>query len=171
VPDQPLEVVPVAGTGGLRRAQAEHAARADVHPGDDPLGVVSHQFQVGGADQAGVRHVDEPVAQYGGAQQHLAVPALEVAQREPRAGQPQRVAVEAAHLVDRHEDLAPADRGHQAGDQRVVRAAEPDDDVGQPTEGPRRRGRCRPFDQARQAQRSLAARRGTRPGGRWRGHG
>ena len=105
------------------------------------------------------------------AKQHLAVPAPEVAQREARAGQPQRVAVEAAHLVDRHEDLAPAHRGHQAGDERVVRAAKPDDDIGQPAEGSAAAIGDRPLEQPRQAQRGLAVPRGIRPGGRRRRHG
>ena len=129
------------------------------------------QHQVGRADQAGVRHVDEPVAEDVGAEQHLAVPAPEVAQGQARAGQPQRVAVEAAHLVDRHEDLAPAHRGHQAGDERVVRAAEPDDDIGQPAEGSAAAIGDRPLEQPRQAQRGLDVPRGIRPGGRRRRHG
>jgi len=106
------------------------------------------------------------VAEHIGAEQHLPVASHEVAQREPGAGQPERVAVEAADLVDRHEDLAAADGGDQAGDERVVRAAEPDDDIGQPAEGPAAAIGDRPLEQPRQAQRGRLARRDTRPGGR-----
>ena len=75
---------------------------------------------VGRPDQAGVVHVDHPVAEYVAPQQHFALPALEVPQAQPRARQPDRIPVEAGHLVDGHEDLAAADGGHQTGDERIV---------------------------------------------------
>ena len=41
---------------------------------------VVHTYEVGRTDQAGVPHVDEPVAEDVGAEQHLPVPALEMAE-------------------------------------------------------------------------------------------
>ena len=54
------------------------------------------QLQVGRPDQVRALHVDEPVAEHVGAQQHLAVPPLEAAQVQLGAGQLQFAAVEHA---------------------------------------------------------------------------
>ena len=145
VPDEGLEVVPVPEDRGalvvLRSKQPEQPARPapGIHPGDHPLAAhlpsplhVPGQLEVGGPDQAGVLHVDEAVSQHVGAQQHLPFPALEMPQVELGAGQLQRVTVEAAHLFDGHEHLAPADRPDHPGDQRVIGPAEPDDHVCHP---------------------------------------
>jgi hypothetical protein len=91
VPDEPLEVVPVAEDAGiagvLRAAQPEQPPRAatGVDPGQDPLIAILGQLQVCGAEKARVLHVDEPVTEHVGPEQHLAVPALEVPQVKPRA--------------------------------------------------------------------------------------
>ena len=62
--------------------QPEQTARAapGVHPGQHPLLAVPGQLEVGRADQAGVLHVDEPVAEHVGAEQDLPFPALEMPQ-------------------------------------------------------------------------------------------
>ncbi len=77
------------------------------------------------------RHVDEPVPEDVGAQQHLALAALELAQVEHRAGQPERVAIKSARLLERDEDLAATDSGHHADHQRMLGTTEPHDDVSQ----------------------------------------
>ena len=152
-------------------ASSATGAPAPRSPWPSPLHVLG-QLEVGGADQARVRHVDEPVTQHVGPQQYLAVPALEVPQVQAGARQPHRIAVKAAHLVDGHEDLPPADRGHQAGDERVVGAAEPDDDIGQASDRFAAAVRHRPFEQPGQTQRDLGVGRGLGPGGGRRcGHG
>ena len=156
-----------ASSGVRRAAQPEQPPRAapGIHPGQHPLVAVLGQLEVGGADQARVRHVDEPVTEHVGPEQHLAVPALEVPQVKPRARQPHRIAVDSAHLVEGHEDLAPAHGGHQAGDERVVSPAEPHDDVVQPPDRLAAAVRNRPLEQLGQAQRDLVVRRGAGPGG------
>jgi hypothetical protein len=184
VADEPLEVVPVPEGAGavlaLRAEQPEQPARAapGIHPRQHPLVArlprslpVQGQLQVGGANEARVRHVDEPVTQHVGPEQHLTLAPVEVAQVEPRARQPQRIAVEAGHLVDWHEDLAPAHGGHQPGDERVVGTAEPDDDVGEPPDRFAGAVRHRPVEQPRQPQRGLVARRAAEPGGGCGRHG
>jgi hypothetical protein len=98
--------------------------------------------------------VDQPVPEHVPAEQHLAVPALEPAQAQPRAGQPQRVAVERGDLLDRHEHVTAAHGGDQPGDHRQVRAAEPDDHVGQTAERLAAAGRQRPLEQFGQVQRA-----------------
>jgi hypothetical protein len=91
VPDERLEVMPVAEAMPvvlvLRRGQPEQPARAapGIHSGQDPLAVNPGELQVGGPDQAGILHVDEPVPEHVGAQQHLSFPTLEVPQVQPRA--------------------------------------------------------------------------------------
>ena len=153
-----------SSTPGAEPPEQPARAAPGVHAGQDPLLAVLGQLQVGGADQACVLHVDEPVTQHVGPQQHLAVPALEVPQVEPRARQPQRIAVERAHLVDGHEDLAPADGGHQAGDERVVGPAEPDDDIRHLPDHLAAAVRYRPLEQPGQAQGDLVVGRGPGPG-------
>ena len=82
--------MPVAEAAGvlliIRAEQPEQPPRAapGVHTGQDPVVAVPGQLEVGRADQAGVLHVDQPVAEYVAPQQHFAFPALEVPQAEPR---------------------------------------------------------------------------------------
>ena len=68
-------------------------------------------------------------------------------------------------------ELGAADGGDQPGYERVIGAAEPDDDVGQAAEGFAAAVGDGPFEQRGQARLRLAAGRGTRSGGRGGRHG
>jgi hypothetical protein len=177
MPDQPLEVMPVPACWACRSriliAAAEQlpSLATDVHAGQHPFRIVAvlsgiDQFQVGGTDQPDVLHVDEPVPEHVGAEQHLALAPLEMPQVKPRAGQLQRIRLEIRHLLGGDEDLpAAADRHHDRGYQRVVGSAQPDDDVGYLAERLTAAIRYRALQQPRQPQRSPPVRQRAGPGG------
>ena len=100
-----------------------------VHAREQPPARVPGQSQIRGPHEAGIAHVDQPVSLHVGMQQHLPFPALEVPQVKQGAGQPQRVSVKAAYLVDGHEHVAPAEGRDEAADRRVIGPVEPDDHV------------------------------------------
>jgi hypothetical protein len=121
----------------IRAEEAEQPARATpgVHPGKHPLRAIPVQLQVRGPYQPGVLHVDQPMAEHVRAEQNLALAPFELAQVQLGGRELEDIAVKGRDLLERDVDLAaPADAHHNAGDQRVVRAAEPDDHVGQPPE-------------------------------------
>ncbi len=78
----------------------------------------------------------QPVPEYIGPQQYLAVAPFELAQVKPGAGQPELRGVEDRDLVDRNEQGPAAHGRDQAGHDREVGAAQADDDVGQPADRP-----------------------------------
>ena len=121
---------------GTAAEKSEQPVRppAGVDRGEHPAAVHAGQLEIARTDQARTADVDEPVPEHVGAQQHLAVAPFEPAQVDFGAGQLQHLAVEGADLFDRHEDVAAADGGDQAGDQRIVGTPQPHDDVRQPAE-------------------------------------
>jgi hypothetical protein len=134
VPDQRLEIRPVLEVvrPGIDRADQPHqpaGTAVGVDSGKHPVPVQAAQFEVGSLDQVRARHVDQAVPEHVGAQQHLAIAPLELTQVEHRAGQPERLAVERTHLLERNEDRATAHRGHQADHEWVLGTAQPHDDI------------------------------------------
>ena len=128
-----------------------------VHSGEHPVAVPAFQLEVGRLDQVRPLHVDQPVPEHVGPEQHLPVAPVEPAQVELGACQLQHLAVERTDLLDRHVDLPAADRGDQPGHHRVLLAAEPDDDIGKPPERLAPAVRERAPQQLRQVQRARAA--------------
>ena len=128
-----------------------------VDPGQHPFLRLLPQFEIDGLDQVRAGHVDQAVPKHVGAEQHLAVPALELAQVKPCAGQLQHLAVERADLLERNEHLAAADSRDHADDQRVIGATQPHDDVGELADRLSLLVRDRPADQVGQVQHAPVA--------------
>jgi hypothetical protein len=129
-----------------------------VDTGQDPVIALAAQLEIDGLDQARGRHVDQPVPEHVGAQQHLAVPPLEPAQVEPGAAQLEHFSVESAGLLERYEDVPAADRRDQPADHRLISTTEPDDDVGESSDRLAPAVRDRAANQIRQVQDPFTAR-------------
>jgi len=156
-----------------RAKQPEQPARpaARVHPRQHPLPVTGLQLKVGRAHQVRGLHVDQPVPEHVGPEQHLALAPLESPQVDPGTGEPEHLTVQRDHLPGRNEHLPAADRRNQADDRRAFRAAKPHDDIGKPPHRLTARISERAPQQLRQVQRARAARLRGVAGRRSRHHG
>ena len=103
---------------------------AGIQPCDHPPGARVFEFDVIRAHQIRGGHIDQPVAQHVGAQQHLTLAALEAAEVNFVLGQDDSFRSELVNGLGADEHPTPAEPGHNPGDCRiVVRAAQSDDHV------------------------------------------
>ena len=103
---------------------------AGVQPRKHPPGAGVFQLDVIGAHQLHGGHIDQPVPQHIGAQQHLTVAALETAKVNLVLGQHNSVRGVLVNGFAADEHAPPADPGHDPGHQRIlVGAAQPHDHV------------------------------------------
>ena len=126
MPDQRLERLPVPGSLPARRLEeAEQPGWAPgVQPRQNPSLTGIFKFDVVGAHQLARRHIDQPVPEHIGPQQHLAVAAFKGPQVDLvlRQHNPAWRVLVNGSAPDEHPP--PADPGHDPGHQGVgVRAA------------------------------------------------
>ena len=151
--DQRLEGLPVpAGVSAAGPDQTEQPrGRPGIEPGQYPPrpGVV--EFDVVGVHQLGGRHVDQPMIEHIGAQQHLPGAAFKSAQVHLVLRQHDAVLGQFADLLRRHIDPPAAHSDRHAGDRRILVAGpQPDDDVFDTTDRLARLGDDRTAQQLRQ---------------------
>ena len=120
-----------------------------VHAGQYPFPVPPFQLDIDRLGQPPSLDVDKAVAQQVSAQQDLAGAPLELTQVKAGTGELKHIAIEGADLLHGHEYLPSSDTGHPAYHQRQLRAAQPDDHVGNPPQRLTVPARDRAFDQLR----------------------
>ena len=98
---------------------AEQGLQADIHADQVDQVADLGQVQVGGPDHLDLVGVHQLVVEDVPGQQHLAFPALELAQVQPGRAQRDRAAVQLVNGRRVQERLAPPDPDHDSGDHRV----------------------------------------------------
>ena len=114
-----------------RPEPAQQRLEADVDADQPVLVADAREIEVGGADDPDPVDVDELVVDDVAVEDHLAGPALEVAQVEAGGLQRHPLRADLVHVVDRHERAAAPDPHHEPGDRRVRLAPPAHHDVGQ----------------------------------------